>query len=121
MLKELNRQVDLTMLVISHDLAVVANLCQKVAVMYAGNIVEIAATGEILKNPLHPYSIGLLESFPRLEGQERLTAIQGNVPDLLSPPAGCRFHPRCPSSMDICKSDPPRLVEKATGHFVSCY
>ena len=121
MLKELNRRLDLTMLVISHDLAVVANLCQKVAVMYAGNIVEVAATGEILKNPLHPYTRGLLESFPRLEGHERLNAIQGRVPDLSDPPAGCRFHPRCPFVMDTCRSDPPRLLEVTPGHHVSCY
>ena len=121
MLKELNRQLDLTMLVISHDLAVVANLCQKVAVMYAGNIVEVAATGEILNNPLHPYTKGLLESFPRLEGDERLNAIQGNVPDLSDPPAGCRFHPRCPFAMDTCRSDPPSLLEITPGHHVSCY
>ena len=121
MLKQLSRRLHLTMLVISHDLAVVANLCQKVAVMYAGNIVEVAATGEILKNPLHPYTIGLLESFPRLEGHESLKAIQGKVPDLSDPPAGCRFHPRCPFSMDICRSDPPRLLETTPGHHVSCY
>ena len=121
MLKELNRRLDLTMLVISHDLAVVANLCQKVAVMYAGNIVEVVATGEILNNPLHPYTKGLLESFPRLEGHERLNAIQGRVPDLSDPPAGCRFHPRCPFAMDTCRSDPPRLLETTPGHHVSCY
>ena len=121
MLKELNRQLDLTMLVISHDLAVVANLCETVAVMYAGNIVENSATSEILKNSLHPYSRGLLESFPQLEGRERLLAIQGNVPDLSAPPNGCRFHPRCPRAMEICESDPPRLLEKAPGHRVACH
>ncbi len=121
MLKDLNRRLDLTMLVISHDLAVVANLCQKVAVMYAGNIVEVAATAEILKNPLHPYTKGLLESFPRLEGHERLKTIQGRVPDLSDPPTGCRFHPRCPFVMESCKSDPPKLLEMTPGHHVSCY
>jgi oligopeptide/dipeptide ABC transporter ATP-binding protein len=121
MLKDLNRRLDLTMLVISHDLAVVANLCQRVAVMYAGNIVEVAATAELLKNPLHPYTRGLLESFPRLEGHGRLNTIQGKVPDLSEPPAGCRFHPRCPSAMDRCKSEPPRLLELTPGHHVSCY
>ena len=121
MLKELNRQLDLTMLVISHDLAVVANLCETVAVMYAGNIVENSATSEVLKNSLHPYSTGLLESFPQLDGRERLQAIQGNVPDLSAPPNGCRFHPRCPHAMGVCESDPPRLLEKAPGHRVSCH
>ena len=121
MLKDLNRRLDLTMLVISHDLAVVANLCQRVAVMYAGNIVEVAATAELLKNPLHPYTRGLLESFPRLEGHGRLNTIQGKVPDLSDPPAGCRFHPRCPSAMDRCRSEPPGLLELTPGHHVSCY
>ena len=121
MLKELNRQLDLTMLVISHDLAVVANLCETIAVMYAGNIVEHSAAGKILNHSLHPYSTGLLESFPQLEGNERLQAIQGTVPDLSAPPDGCRFHPRCPRAMGICETDPPSLLEKAPGHRVSCH
>jgi peptide/nickel transport system ATP-binding protein len=90
--------------------------------MYAGNMAEIAKVEEIFKEPYHPYTQGLMNSIPKLtEEAARLEIIEGNVPNLVHPPSGCRFNPRCPFAMDICKKVKPPLVEVKPGHFVSCH
>jgi peptide/nickel transport system ATP-binding protein len=121
-IKKLQKELGLSMILISHDLSVVAETCEKTVIMYAGNIVEDASTLEIFKHPLHPYSIGLIGAFPKLTGKKkRLESIKGNPPNLLNPPTGCRFHPRCPHAKDVCRTTEPRLEEVHNGHKVACH
>jgi len=109
---------------ITHDLAVVAETCDRVIVMYGGKVQEIGTVRQIFKNPLHPYTQGLLESIPRpVRGgrQHRLNAIPGMVPNILEMPAACKFNTRCQYAMDICFQEEPELVEMEPGHFVRCH
>lgn len=108
-----------SVLYITHDLGVVAEICERVAVMYAGNIVEIAEVFEFYKNPLHPYAEALLKSIPT-PGKE-FRSIPGSVPNLINPPAGCRFNDRCAYTMDICTKVKPHLKEVKKNHFVACH
>lgn len=122
LLRELKDELDTSVLLITHDLAVVAEVCDRVAVMYAGNIVEVAPVDEIFRNPLHPYTKGLLASIPRVDApMDEQASISGSVPDLLNPPSGCRFHPRCPKAFAPCPAKKPSLVEVSPGHLVSCF
>ncbi len=121
-LEDLTRKSDVSVLFISHDLGVIAQLCDRVAVMYAGYIVEIAPVWDIFSTPKHPYTRGLLQSIPRLdEDAESLMAIAGVVPGLIEPPGGCRFHPRCSRKFLHCDRDVPRLQELEMNHFVACH
>ena len=122
LLRDLKDEIDASILLITHDLAVIAELCDRVAVMYAGNIVEVADVVELFKNPLHPYTVGLLGSVPRVDVQSAVgeASIQGSVPDLINPPTGCRFHPRCPKAFGECPQVKPQLLEISPGHVVSC-
>jgi peptide/nickel transport system ATP-binding protein len=122
LLRRLKEEYRLAMLLISHDLGVVAENADRVAVMYAGRIVEEAPVRSIFKNPGHPYTAGLLRSLPRRSGngRARLEAIDGTVPDLARLPQGCAFAPRCPLRFEPCDSVPP-LVEVAPGHRAACY
>ena len=121
LLKELRREIDASVLLITHDLAVVAEVCDRVAVMYAGNVVEVADSSELYANPLHPYTQGLLGSVPRIDSEiHERPSIRGSVPNLISPPTGCRFHPRCPKAFEKCPQVKPRLIEARAGHLVSC-
>lgn len=121
LLQDLRDKIDASIIVITHDLGVVAEVCDRVAVMYAGNIVELASVDEMFRNPLHPYTKGLLAAIPRLESsKDDLESIKGSVPDLIYPPTGCRFHPRCPMAFDRCPKVKPPLVEASPGHFVEC-
>jgi peptide/nickel transport system ATP-binding protein len=118
----LKSEIDTSVILITHDLAVVAEVCDRVAVMYAGNIVELAEVNELFRNPLHPYTQGLLASIPRPDSSRlELASIKGSVPNLMSPPSGCRFHPRCPKAFDRCSLEKPTLVEFSPGHFVECF
>jgi len=121
LLKELKREIDTSIILITHDLAVVAEVCDRVAVMYAGDIVEVADVEELFKNPLHPYTRGLLASIPRADALVEQTSIGGSVPNLIYPPSGCRFHPRCPKAFAKCAQAKPNLVEVSPGHIVSCF
>jgi peptide/nickel transport system ATP-binding protein len=110
-------------LLITHNLAVVAETCDRVAVMYGGKIQELAPVRELFANPLHPYTRGLLGSLPRVDGPkaERLITIPGSVPDILELPAGCKFATRCPDCFEPCPDIEPALVEMSPGHFVRCH
>ncbi len=123
LMRDLREKLGLSMLVISHDLSILAETCEKIAIMYAGHVVEYGDAASIFKEPLHPYTQGLLKAFPSIEGARiRLTSIPGQPPDLLKPPTGCRFNPRCPYVMDICKKvDPPLAKSGSTGHLVACH
>jgi peptide/nickel transport system ATP-binding protein len=121
LLKQLKKEVISSVLLITHDLGVVAETCDRVGVMYAGNLCEVADVEAFFANPLHPYSRALLESVPKYAAQEELTSIDGSVPNLVRPPGGCRFHPRCRYAMDICAEEPPPMWEQAPGHSVACH
>ncbi len=122
LLKELQRRKKTTIILITHNMGLVAEMADRVAVMYAGNVVEIASIWDLFEEPLHPYTQGLLESVPDvLKKVERLKPIPGSIPNLIFPPPGCRFHPRCPYAMDVCKIKHPPRVEVKPGHFVECW
>jgi peptide/nickel transport system ATP-binding protein len=123
LLKDLKDRLGLSMILISHDLSIIAETCDKVAIMYAGKIVEYGDVASIFKNPLHPYTQGLIKAFPSIKGERvRLTSIPGQPPDLLHPPTACRFHPRCPYVMDICSQQEPLLKEHGEkDHLVACH
>jgi peptide/nickel transport system ATP-binding protein len=122
LLKKLKEELNLSFIMISHDLSVIAETCNKVAIMYAGKIVEMADVVKLFKNPLHPYSQGLMNSFPSLKGpRKKLISIPGSPPNLLSPPLGCRFNPRCPYAWEKCKEEEPLLIEIDKGHYAACH
>ena len=122
LLRRLVREHGLTLFLITHDMGVVAEMCDRVAVLYAGNIVELAPVDEIFKNPKHPYTMGLLRAVPNPQADiEKLEPIPGTIPNLIYPPPGCRFHPRCPFARDACKREKPPLVEVGPGHYVRCW
>lgn len=117
----LKEELGFSVLLITHDLGVVAESCDRVGVMYAGNIVEIADTEELFENPLHPYTQGLLSVIPDPRYKKHLKPLRGQVPSLISPPRGCRFNPRCEFVRDKCKLKKPTLVEYKESHFVACH
>lgn len=108
-------------ILITHDLGIASEFCDRVAVMYAGNVIEVASSAEIFDQPLHPYTKGLIESIPVIGKSRELVGIPGVVPDLVDPPTGCRFHPRCKHVFDKCYSDLPSLTEVKPNHHVACH
>jgi oligopeptide transport system ATP-binding protein len=121
LMKKLNRELGTAIIVISHDLGVIAGLCDRVLVMYAGQIVEEAPVAELYARPRHPYTAALLQSVPRLDARrDRLTSIEGQPPDLLLPPTGCAFQPRCSHAMAACGGPPPHFAHDA-GHHSHCW
>ena len=124
LLEELRDEFDLTYLFISHDLSVVRHLCQRVAVMYLGNMVELAETDELFDNPLHPYTQALLEAVPipdpTIEKERAHKIITGEIPSPINPPPGCVFHPRCGIAVDECKKLVPEFREIKPGHWIAC-
>jgi oligopeptide/dipeptide ABC transporter ATP-binding protein len=122
LLKSLVKRYGASVLYISHDLGVISEISDRVAVMYAGNIVEVAGTTQLFENPAHPYTEALLQCLPGAEARgKRLGTIPGRVPDLTERPNGCKFNPRCPYVMEVCKQKPPRLLELGSGHSVACF
>ena len=123
LMKELKDRLGMSLLLITHDLGVVAERADEVAIMYAGKIVEQATAKAIFNRPLHPYTVGLLNSLPRVGAnkKKRLEAIPGMVPSPLELPSGCRFRDRCPKASGICAGAEPQLVKKEQDHWVSCY
>jgi peptide/nickel transport system ATP-binding protein len=121
LLRRLKEEVISSILLITHDLGVVAETCDRVGVMYAGNLCEVADVEELFENPLHPYTGALLEAVPKFAMEEELKSIEGNVPNLVTPPPGCRFHPRCPHAMAVCREAFPEMKALGTDHLVACY
>jgi oligopeptide/dipeptide ABC transporter ATP-binding protein len=123
MLQIKDKRKEAAILLITHNLAVVAETCHRVIVMYGGKLQEVAPVRELFKNPLHPYTRGLLASLPSVDGEkrERLTAIPGNVPGIFDLPAGCKFATRCPEQFERCWREEPELLESAPGHWVRCH
>ena len=125
LLEDLREEFGLTYLFIAHDLSVVRHLCQRVAVMYLGRIVELADADELFSNPLHPYTRALLSAVPipdpAIEARRAHTVLRGEVPSPLKPPAGCVFHPRCPHATERCSAEAPTLRELKPGHWAACH
>jgi oligopeptide/dipeptide ABC transporter ATP-binding protein len=122
LMRDLKRELKTSILLITHDLGVVAKVCERVAVMYAGTFVEIGALRTVFREPKHPYTKGLLRTIPRLgDRRARLDVIEGRVPDLIHPPVGCRFHPRCPQAMNVCREVRPTMAETDASHQVACH
>ena len=118
--QDLKKAYKMSLLLITHNMGIVAEVCDRVAVLYAGKLVEIGSVGQVFHKPLHPYTQGLLASIIHLETQA-LHSIDGSPPDLVSPPSGCHFHPRCEYSQQICIDKDPPLVEFEPGHFAACH
>lgn len=122
LIRSMIERFHMSLIFITHNLGVVAHTCDTIGVMYASHLVELGTKNELFAHPLHPYTIGLLNSIPRLDTQAKyLTPITGSVCNMLQPPQGCKFHPRCAHAMDICTQEVPRLQEVAPGHFVACH
>jgi oligopeptide/dipeptide ABC transporter ATP-binding protein len=122
LLRELQRAHGLALIFITHNLGIVAKMCDQVAVMYAGRMIESGPVHQIFDAPAHPYTRALLESIPRMGNPEqRLTAIEGQPPDLAAPPGGCAFHPRCPKVMDRCRTEEPPAFDIAAGQSARCW
>ncbi len=121
LLQQLQAENQMSLLMITHNLGIVAEIAQRVAVMYAGKIVEIASMREIFNNPMHPYTEGLLRSIPSPHHTGELYAIPGMVPDPFSLPRGCYFAPRCEKARDVCSKETPKLIAKKDGHAVACW
>jgi peptide/nickel transport system ATP-binding protein/oligopeptide transport system ATP-binding protein len=122
LLKELQTKMKMALIFISHNLGVVARLCDRIAVMYAGSLVELSDKKSLFTSPLHPYTQALLDAIPRPDLREQpLKAIPGSVCNLLDPPPGCKFHPRCPKAQEICASETPLLESKSGGNLAACY
>lgn len=119
-LEDLKRAYKMSLLLITHNLGIVAEVCDRVAVLYAGRLVEIGSVRDIFARPIHPYTRGLLKSVIHLETKE-LFSIDGSPPDLYAPPPGCRFHPRCPFAKDICRTEDPPVVEFRPGQRAACH
>jgi len=123
LLKELCREFNLTIVLITHNIGLVAQLADRVAVMYAGRLAEVGTVYEIFADPQHPYTQGLLSAVPNilLDDTEELYKMEGSPPDLITPPTGCRFNPRCPQVMSVCQHVEPNLIEVNSGHKVHCW
>jgi peptide/nickel transport system ATP-binding protein len=121
LMRTLRKEFNASILLIGHDFGVMSELCDRIVVMYSGKVVESASLSAIFNNPKHPYTKALLESIPSINIQkERLHVIPGDVPELIKPPPGCRFHPRCNRVMEECKNREPSLIEVEKGHEVAC-
>ncbi len=122
LMKILKKKFRTSILLITHDLGIIAELCERVAVMYSGTIVEYASAEKLFKNPHHPYTKGLIGSIPSVEKRDQeLLTIRGMVPNLIYPPSGCRFHPRCDYRLEICDSVRPANIEVGDKHYVACH
>jgi peptide/nickel transport system ATP-binding protein len=120
LLKKLRREKGITIILITHDLALVSQIADKIGIMYAGQLVEVASTKDIYKNPRHPYTQALIAAVPKLRSKEKkIHFVKGSPPSLLNPPSGCRFYARCPHAMDVCRKDPPEF--KTDTGYVRCW
>jgi peptide/nickel transport system ATP-binding protein len=122
LLENLRRVYGMALILISHDLSIILERCDRIIVLYAGNMVEYASSAELHKNPIHPYTQGLLRSIPNIElSDQRLSAIPGSPPNMLNPPKGCRFSPRCRHAEEKCSLMEPSLIDVGNNHFVKCF
>ena len=121
MIRDVQRELKSSLIFVTHDMAVHAHLCHRLGVMYAGRLIEEARTADIFRAPRHPYTTHLIASLPRLGATHTVRALEGAPPNLATPPSGCRFHPRCPLAMDVCKQQTPPLETVANGHRVACF
>ncbi|NPV81578.1 MAG: ABC transporter ATP-binding protein [Firmicutes bacterium] len=122
LIQDMKEELNMSVIIITHDFGIATNFCDSIAVMYAGRIVEMAPTEEFIMRPFHPYSIGLMRSTLDIDVEDsRLEPIPGNPPNLKNPPFGCRFHPRCKRAVDICRDSMPELKEVADSHYVACH
>ncbi|TFF97073.1 MAG: ABC transporter ATP-binding protein [Promethearchaeota archaeon] len=122
LMNDLKEKFKTSILMITHDLGLIAEICDRVAVMYSGNIVETASAERLFKSPKHPYTKGLISAIPTLEKKkEKLDTIRGSVPNLIYPPKGCRFHPRCDYRLEVCDKVKPKLKETDENHYVACH
>ncbi len=122
LMRHLQEKLNLSQILITHDLSVIAETCDKVGIMYAGKLMEYADAAPIFKNPLHPYTSALIGAYPSIVGEKRtLKFISGAPPNLIDPPKGCRFHPRCPFAKDICSRNEPEFREEEVGHYAACH
>ncbi|MBI5000846.1 MAG: ABC transporter ATP-binding protein [Euryarchaeota archaeon] len=121
-IKSLQRRLGIAMMIITHDISVVAEVAEKIGIMYAGKLVEYGDITAVFERTSNPYSIGLMASFPSIEGEKKpLYSIPGSPPDLSNPPSGCRFHPRCRFAKDVCKEKEPEMLEVEPGHLSACH
>jgi peptide/nickel transport system ATP-binding protein len=121
MLREVQREIRSSMILVTHDIGVHANITDRLGIMYAGRLVEEGRTVDVIRKPCHPYTAHLVSSLPRIGDITPKKGLEGSPPSLASPPPGCRFHPRCPLAMDICRKEHPPMVELASGHRVACW
>ena len=121
LMRQLQKEKGTSILMITHNLGVVAELCDKVYVMYAGKVVESSDVYELFRSPLHPYTRGLLGALPKMDSKQRLSSIEGMVPNLKNMPQGCRFAPRCPKATQKCRTEEPKLVDLGNNHLVRCF
>ncbi len=122
LLSDIQKSRGLALIFITHNLGIVAKMCDQLAVMYAGRVVELGPVRQVFNAPAHPYTKALLESIPRMaDGRQRLTAIEGQPPDLVAPPSGCAFHPRCPVAMDRCRTEAPPELTAGPGQTARCW
>jgi len=122
LLRELKSRLNLAMILITHDLSIIAETCERTIIMYAGKVAEYGDVTSVFKEPLHPYTQGLMDAFPSIRtARTKMVSIPGQPPDLLDPPSGCRFHPRCSYAMEICQQKEPPVEEISKGHLAACY
>jgi peptide/nickel transport system ATP-binding protein len=124
LLREVQREIGSSMILVTHDIGVHANVTDRLGIMYAGRLVEEGRTAEVIRNPRHPYTAHLVSSLPRIGDTTQKKGLEGSPPNLAAPPSGCRFHPRCPLAMDICRKEHPPMVDSSTsnlGHRVACW
>jgi len=122
LMKKLKIDFNTSILMITHDLGIIAEICDRVMVMYSGSIVELADAEGLFKRPLHPYTKGLIGAIPSIEKRDqKLKTIRGSVPNLIYPPSGCRFHPRCPNRLEICEKIKPSLNKDHENHYIACH
>lgn len=121
-LRQIQDKLGMAMIYISHDIAVIAEVSDQIGVMYAGRMAELADSATIFERPLHPYTYALMSAFPSIKGEKHaLTTLPGEPPDLLHPPSGCRFHPRCPRATELCRETQPPFEDKGGRHLVACW
>jgi peptide/nickel transport system ATP-binding protein len=121
LLLELKKEMDLTYVIITHDLSVAYYISNKISIMYLGKIVEMGSKESIFNDPLHPYTQALIQAIPTIKGRKERKIVGGEVPSAIRPPSGCRFHPRCLFAMEICKKVEPELIEIKPNHYVACH